>query len=64
MAGASTFGYATPLPATRLRRLFALMADDLKEALGSADLVVVGKRMSDPAYHLAGNVRSVDLYRL
>ena len=48
----------------RLRRLFALLIDDLEGALGSADLVVIGKRMPDLAYRLAGNTRSVDLYRL
>ena len=49
---------------TRLRRLFALLTDDPEGALGSADLVVIGKRMPALADRLAGNTPSVDLYRL
>ena len=52
------------LPRERLNHLFMLLTDEVEEAARTADLVVIGKRMSGLANRLIGDTRSLDLDRL
>lgn len=57
-------GMNLDLARTRLRRLFALLTDDLDEVWDTADMIMVGKPMPHLADRLARDARSVELDRL
>lgn len=57
-------GVNLDLARNRLRRLFELLADDVENAIESADLIVIGKSMPGLQARLAGDVRSLDINRL
>lgn len=57
-------GMNLDLARTRLRRLFALLTNDLEEVWDIADMIVVGKPMPHLADRLACSARSVELDRL
>lgn len=57
-------GINLDLARTRLRRLFALLTDDIDEIWDTPDMIIVGKPMPHLADRLARDARSVELDRL